>query len=57
MRPAVPLKNGILAISASLKAASSLKKHGVSFCHAEAALHDDLAHTMEDPDALGEQRI
>jgi len=39
------------------KAASNWAKHGVSFAHAEAALRDDCAVTVEDPDALGEQRF
>lgn len=38
------------------KAKSNQKKHGVSFSHAEQALRDDLAMTMEDPDAIGEAR-
>lgn len=40
-----------------VKAHSNLKKHGVSFSHAEAALRDDRAATMEDPSAIGEQRF
>lgn len=39
------------------KARSNLRKHGVSFAHAEQALRDDLAFTVEDPDAVGEQRF
>ncbi len=39
------------------KAKSNQKKHGVSFSHAEQALRDDLAMTMEDPDAIGELRF
>lgn len=39
------------------KAASNQKKHGVSFSHAEQALRDEWAVTIEDPDALGEQRF
>ena len=39
------------------KAASNLRKHKVSFAHAEQALRDDLAVTIEDPDAEGEQRF
>ena len=38
------------------KAAANLKKHGVSFAHAEQALRDPLALTIEDPDAQGEIR-
>ena len=40
-----------------VKAASNFVQHGVSFAHAEQALRDDLAVTIEDPDALGEQRF
>ena len=39
------------------KAASNLKKHGVSFADAEGALEDPLAVTVEDPDAGGELRF
>ena len=39
------------------KARSNLRKHGVSFAHAEDALHDGMALTTEDPDARGEQRF
>jgi uncharacterized DUF497 family protein len=39
------------------KARSNQRKHGVSFAHAEQALRDELALTIEDPDALGEQRF
>ena len=39
------------------KAASNLKKHGVSFAHAEQALRDSNAVTIEDPDAFGEHRL
>ena len=39
------------------KARSNLRKHGVSFADAEQALRDDMAVTLEDPDALGEQRF
>lgn len=39
------------------KAHSNLQKHGVSFAHAEQALRDDHAVTIEDPDAMGEQRF
>ena len=38
------------------KAASNLKKHGVSFADAEGVLSDPLAITIEDPDAAGERR-
>ena len=39
------------------KARSNLRKHGVSFAHAEQALRDEMAVTVEDPDAVGEQRF
>jgi uncharacterized DUF497 family protein len=39
------------------KAASNVRKHGVSFADAEQALRDPLAVTIEDPDAGGEQRF
>ena len=39
------------------KAAENLKKHGVSFPDAEGVLFDPLAITVEDPDAVGEQRF
>lgn len=39
------------------KAASNLGKHGISFAHAEQALRDPRALTIEDPDAQGEQRL
>ena len=39
------------------KANANLRKHGVSFSHAEQALRDPMAVTMEDPDAIGEQRF
>jgi len=39
------------------KAASNLKKHGVSFADAEGVLEDPLAVTVEDPDTEGEQRF
>jgi uncharacterized DUF497 family protein len=40
-----------------VKAASNLKKHRVSFSDAEPVFYDDMAITMEDPDAVGEQRF
>jgi uncharacterized protein len=41
-----------------VKARSNLQKHpGVSFGHAEQSLRDDIALTIEDPDAVGEQRF
>mgnify|MGYP000092792801 CR=1 FL=1 len=39
------------------KAASNLKKHGVSFSDAEQSLRDANAMTVEDPDADGERRF
>ncbi len=39
------------------KAKANQRKHGVSFSHAEQALRDPLAVTIEDPDATGEQRF
>ncbi|MDP2366759.1 BrnT family toxin [Rhodoferax sp.] len=40
-----------------VKAQTNLRKHRVSFAHAEQALRDPLAVTIEDPDAEGEQRF
>ena len=39
------------------KARSNLQKHKVSFAHAEQALRDPMAVTIEDPDAEGEPRF
>jgi uncharacterized protein len=39
------------------KARSNLRKHGVSFSHAEQALRDPMAVTVEDPDSTAEQRF
>ena len=39
------------------KLRSNFRKHGVSFAHAEQALRDELAVTVEDPDAVDEQRF
>ena len=39
------------------KARANLQKHKVSFAHAEQALRDPMALTIEDPDAEGEQRL
>ena len=39
------------------KARSNQRKHGVSFAHAEQALRDDMAVTIEDPDSIDEQRF
>ena len=38
------------------KAKANLRKHGVSFAHAEQALRDPNGFTMEDPDSEGERR-
>ena len=40
-----------------VKAQANLRKHRVSFAHAEQALRDPLAVTVEDPDSEGEQRF
>lgn len=39
------------------KARSNLARRQVSFAHAEQALRDPMAITIEDPDAEGEQRF
>ena len=39
------------------KAARNLRKHRISFAHAEQALRDPMGLTMEDPDAEGELRF
>jgi uncharacterized protein len=39
------------------KARTNLRKHGVSFSHAEQALRDPNGVTIEDPDSEGEQRF
>ncbi len=39
------------------KAAENLRKHQVSFAHAEQALRDLAGVTVEDPDAEGEPRF
>ena len=39
------------------KAQSNFRKHKVSFAHAEQALRDPFAVTIEDPDSEGEQRF
>jgi len=39
------------------KAAENLRKHQVSFGHAEQALRDPAGVTVEDPDAEGEPRF
>ena len=40
-----------------VKAKSNLVKHKVSFAHAEQALRDPMAVTIEDPDAQDEPRF
>ena len=40
-----------------VKARANLNKHKVSFSHAEQALRDPMALTVEDPDSEGEQRF
>ena len=39
------------------KAAANIRKHRVSFAHAEQALRDPMALTIEDPDSAGERRF
>ena len=39
------------------KARANLAKHKISFAHAEQALRDPMAITIEDPDSEGEQRF
>lgn len=39
------------------KARANLRKHGISFTDAEQSLRDPFALTIEDPDAVGEQRF
>lgn len=39
------------------KAKANLRKHRVGFAHAEQALRDPFAVTIDDPDAEGEQRF
>ena len=40
-----------------VKARTNLRKHGVSLAHAEQALRDPMALTIEDPDSRSEQRF
>jgi len=40
-----------------IKASANLRKHNVSFAHAEQALRDPRALTIEDPDSIDEQRL
>ena len=37
------------------KARANLRKHGVGFAHAEQALRDPMALTIEDPDTQNER--
>ena len=39
------------------KARTNLRKHGVSFSHAEQALRDPMAYTIDDPDSASERRF
>jgi uncharacterized DUF497 family protein len=39
------------------KARANLRKHGISFAHAEQALRDPMALSIEDPDVQDERRI
>lgn len=39
------------------KARANLRKHRISFTDAEQALRDPFAVTIDDPDAVGEQRF
>ena len=39
------------------KRQANLRKHGIDFADAVEVFYDDLACTMEDPDAHGEQRF
>ena len=41
----------------AVKAKHNLRKHDVSFAHAEQALRDEVAVTVEDPDSVDEQRF
>jgi len=40
-----------------VKARTNLRRHGVSFAHAEQALRDPMAVTIEEPDSRAEQRF
>ncbi|MFM8556161.1 MAG: BrnT family toxin [Betaproteobacteria bacterium] len=40
-----------------MKASANLRKRKVSFAHAEQALRDPRALTIEDPDSIDEQRL
>ena len=39
------------------KAQTNLRKHGVSFAHAEQALCDPMSYTIDDPDSINERRF
>jgi hypothetical protein len=39
------------------KTRANLRKHRISFTDAEQALRDPFAVTIDDPDAMGEQRL
>ena len=39
------------------KARTNLRKHGVSFSHAEQALRDPMAYMIDDPDSASERRF
>jgi len=52
------MHNGVVEIEFDpAKARGNLAKHKVSFAHAEQALRDPSAVTIEDPDAQGERRF
>ena len=52
------MHNAFVAIEFDpLKAKANLQKHKVSFAHAEQALRDPFAVTIEDPDSVGEPRF
>ena len=40
-----------------VKAAANMRKHKISFAHAEQALRDPMACTIEDPGSTDEQRF
>ena len=41
----------------TLKAASNLKKHGVSFAEAQSAFYDEQALVFDDVESVGEERF
>lgn len=52
------MHNGLVEIEFDPdKAQSNLRKHRVSFAHAEQSLRDEQAITVADPDAEGEPRF